>query len=102
MPNSFVYEILFVYIIYILFVYNRYLNPLEGRVRVWDHKQQVLKEITDHVDKIKVSESMKKEKGVICECIDVTKKKNVFELKEEKLYVLKNVWSQKEQIESNV
>lgn len=75
MPNSFVYEILFVYILYILFVYNSYLNPLEGRVRVWDHKQQVLKEITDHVDKIKVSESMKKEKGVICECIDVTKKK---------------------------
>lgn len=75
MPNSFVYEILFVYIIYILFVYNRYLNPLEGRVRVWDHKQQVLKAITDHVDKIKVSESLKKEKGVICECIDVTKKK---------------------------
>lgn len=75
MPNSFVYEILFVYILYILFVYNSYLNPLEGRVRVWDHKQQVLKEITDHVDKIKVSESMKKEKGVICEGIDVTKKK---------------------------
>lgn len=75
MPNSFVYEILFVYILYILFVYNSYLNPLEGRVRVWDHKQQVLKEITDHVDKIKVSESMKKEKSVICECIDVTKKK---------------------------
>lgn len=80
---------------YILFVYNRYLNTLEGRVRVWDHKQQVLKEITDHVDKIKVSESMKKEKGVICECIDVTKKKG-------KTLCFKNVWSQKEQIESNV